>query len=229
MLPAEGMELGPGEVFEARPVGVLRVIEEAERADHDVRLETLASVEVDGVGLGPLVPHGVADGGVETEVGPQSEVVEHLFEIGLQLGLLGVGPGPVVGLERVGVEMRSHVDLGPRVTVVPPGTAGPGGLLEDGEGMNARLLELDRRGNAGEAGPDDGDLGGACRPKVFRCPASFHASPGPARTVSVPNSDCYAAERDPSARRIWSTASCSAVMPVGMNAPMVRNPCIWPS
>jgi hypothetical protein len=183
---------------------------------------TLAPFEVDGVRLGPLVPDGVADGGAEAEVGPQAIVVEHLFEIGLQLRLLGVGAGPVVALEGVGVEVRGHVDLGARVAVVPPGAAGPVGLLEDGEGVDARLLELDRSGDAGEAGPDDGDLGRARRaemPPSHRC---VHATTCPAPAP-------FGMFGEPSARCMRPTAFCRTTAPVGITAPMMKELCLCPS
>ena len=220
MLPAERVEFGPREVFEAGPVRILRVIEQPERAHHHVRLHALTVLEIDGVGVRALVPDRIADGGAEAEVRAQIEIVQHLLQVGLQLGLLGVGACPVVALERVRVEMRGDVDFGPRVAVVPPGTPGPFGLLENGEGVDARSLELDGCGDAGESAADDGDLGRPGRPEVLARPFGPHARSDPAAA---------GLEDDPSAVRRCSIASVMAAAPVGIIAPMVRNPCICPS
>ena len=181
----------------------------------------LAVLEMDGVGVGALVPDRLVDRGAEAEVGAQAVVVDHLFEVGLQLGLLGVGPGPVVALERVRVEVRGDIDLGPRVAVVPPGAAGPLGLLEDGEGVDARLLELDGRGDAGESAARRWRPAGVpAGPKCFRAESDF--MPPPIRQHR-------GAGADPSAVRRCSIASFMAAAPVGIIAPMVRKPCICPS
>ena len=87
----------------------------------------------------------------------QPVLVDGLLEVLLQLGLLGVGAGPVVRLERVRVEVRADVDLGARVGVVPPGAADAERRLVDGERVDAGVLHLHAGGDAAEPGADDHD------------------------------------------------------------------------
>ncbi len=62
--------------------------------------------------------------------------------------------------------MGRHVAGRARVGVLAPGAADVVGLLEDGEGIDAGLLEVHAHGDAGEAGADDHDR------KVARCQIS---------------------------------------------------------
>jgi hypothetical protein len=126
VLPARRVELRAREVVEAGPVGVAGRVEEPDRADEHVADELLAGVEPHRPLVGALVPHGLVDRGVEAQVPPEVVVVEDLLQVRLELGLAGVGAGPVVVLEGVGVEVRLHVDLDARVPVVPPGAADAG-------------------------------------------------------------------------------------------------------
>ena len=73
-----------------------------------------------------VVPCGRLDGHAQPEVRAKAELIDRLLEVGLKLGLAGMGAGPVVWLERVAVQVGAHVDLGARVRVVPPGAADPG-------------------------------------------------------------------------------------------------------
>ena len=97
------------------------------------------------------------DGDAEAQVRAQPELVDGLLEVLLQLGLLGVRAGPVVRLERVGVEVRADVDLGARVRVVPPGAADAERRLVDRERVDAGALHLHAGGDPAEAGAHDDD------------------------------------------------------------------------
>ena len=93
----------------------------------------------------------------EPQVRAQPELVDGLLEVLLQLGLLGVGAGPVVRLERVRVEVRADVDLGTRVGVVPPRAADTERRLVDRERVDPGALHLHAGGDPAEAGADDDD------------------------------------------------------------------------
>ena len=106
-----------------------------------------------------------------TRRGGEAEAVERAGalggapEVGLDLRLRGERHRPVgVGRERVRVELARHVAGGAGVGVVAPGAADVGALLDDQEVGLAVLLQLDRRAEAGEPGPDDQvlDCGGQC-------------------------------------------------------------------
>ena len=157
MLPARRVELRAGEVVEAGPVGVAGHVEEPDAADEHVALVGGAVVERDGPDVAIVVPRRRLDRDAEAQVRTQPVLVDGLLEVLLQLGLLGVGAGPVVRLERVRVEVRADVDLGTRVRVVPPGAADAERRLVDGERVDAGVLHLHAGGDATEPGADDHD------------------------------------------------------------------------
>src|SRR5690348_14476056 len=71
-----------------------------------------------------------------------------------------MGAGPVAAGEGKGVDVGLQVDLSAWIAVVPPGPADASGHLEDREVGNALTLQGHGRGDAAEAGSDDGDPGG---------------------------------------------------------------------
>src|SRR5204862_5966468 len=99
VLPARRVELWPLEVLEAGPVGVLRHVEELDSAHEDVALVGCAVVEPEAPDVAILVPGGGLDGYPKAKVGSEAELVDGLLQILLQLGLAGVGAGPLMGLE----------------------------------------------------------------------------------------------------------------------------------
>ncbi len=161
VVPAGGVERRSSEPVEPGPVGEVRDVEESHRADQDVAFVDLARVEPDGPHVAVVVPPGRAHGGLQAEVRGQPVVGHGFLQVGLELRLAGVGPGPVVGLERVAVEVRVHVDLDPGVRVVPPGPTHAGGRLVDGERGDAGPLQVDAGGDAPEPGTDHHDPRGA--------------------------------------------------------------------
>src|SRR5262249_31980048 len=87
----------------------------------------------------------------------ETELVNRLLEVLLQLRLPGVRTSPVVRLEREAVEVRWDVDLGAGVRVVPPRATDPERRLVDRERVNAGLLQLHARPDPAEAGADHHD------------------------------------------------------------------------
>jgi hypothetical protein len=89
---------------------------------------------------------------------PQAVPVDDVAEVLAQFGLFGEEVVPVIaGLEAVAVEVIGDVDSGTRIAVLPPGSAGSGVLLHDGE-RNARLLEPDAGQHTRLAAADDDDV-----------------------------------------------------------------------
>ena len=97
--------------------------------------------------------------GVQPDVLHQPVFLGAMFQIRLDLVLLGIHPAPVrVLLEGEGVECRLHVTGTPRVVVLVPGATDVVTLLQDHEVVVAGFLEFDGHAQAGESGADDGDL-----------------------------------------------------------------------
>ena len=151
VLPARGVELRALEVVEPRPVGVARDVQEPDAADEHVALVGGAVVEADRPHVAVVVPGRRLDRDPEAQVRAQPVLVDGLLEVLLQLGLLGVGAGPVVRLERVRVQVRADVDLGARVGVVPPRPADAERRLVDRERVDPGALHLHAGGDAAEA------------------------------------------------------------------------------
>ena len=159
VLPASGMELRPLEVLEAGPVGIPRHVEEAHGAHQDVALVDRPVLESQSPDVAVVVPGRRLHGDAQLQVRPKPELVDGLLEVLLQLGLAGVGAGPVMGLEREAVEVRPDVDLSAGIGVVPPRAADPERGLVDRERGDTRPLELHARRDPAEPGAHHHDPG----------------------------------------------------------------------
>ena len=171
----DGVELGSLEVVEPRPVGVAGDVQEPHAADEHVALVGGAVVETDRPDVAVVVPRGRLDGHPEAQVRAQPVLVDGLLEVLLQLGLLGVGAGPVVRLERVRVEVRADVDLGARVGVVPPRPPDAERRLVDRERVDPGALHLHAGGDPAEAGAHHHDPRRALRTEQL-LGAGLHAT-----------------------------------------------------
>ena len=155
MLPTGGVEDRALEVVEPRPVRITRDVEEPDRAHEHVTLIRAPVVEANRPHVAIVVPGGRLHGDAEFQVRAETELVDRLLEVLLQLRLLRVGARPVVGLEREAVEMRPDVDLGAGVRVVPPGPADTEGRLVDRERVDACPPQLHANRDPAEPGTDD--------------------------------------------------------------------------
>ena len=110
---AEGSDAADGRIG--------RLVELADRGDHDPRIEAGAVRHGHGPPAGGVVVRQRLDHGVEANQGSEAEGVHDLLDVLEDLGLLRVLARPDVGVERVGVERRGHVTGCSRIRVVAPG------------------------------------------------------------------------------------------------------------
>jgi hypothetical protein len=158
VVPTSGVEELAGEALEALDVGPGRIDETAGTGDDDPRAEGLAACGRERPEALGFVETGVDDLGVESQVVAQLPLVGDRSQIGLDLACFGEAAAPGRDLlegERVGV--RGDVAGRARIGVVTPGSADVASPFEDREGIDPRLLELDRGSDAGEARADDRD------------------------------------------------------------------------
>ena len=154
VVPARRVEDLALEGVDAFDVGQPRLGQAAGADDQGLR-DPGAVRRTHGPALGVVVPRRVLGGRVEDEAVERSRLRGDLLDVVLDLRLRGVGARPVVGRERVGVELARDVAGRARVGVVAPGATHVRALLQDHEVGLAVLLELDRGAQAGEAGADD--------------------------------------------------------------------------
>ena len=155
VVPAGGVEHLALEGLDALDLGQLRLREAAGAADHRAG-GVRAAGRLHHPALPGVVPGRVLGEGVEDEPVQGAGPLGHPLDVGLDLRLRGEGPRPVgVGREGVRVELARHVALRAGVGVVAPGAADVVALLDHHEVGLTGLLELDRRTEPGEAGPDD--------------------------------------------------------------------------
>ena len=108
----------------------------------------------------PVAPRAVGDVAVRDDQAVDPVLADDLVEVGQDVGLERAQPLPVAALgERERVEVARDVAGGAGVGVVEPGAAGAGRLLEDRDVLDPVAAELDRRGDAAEAGADDEHAG----------------------------------------------------------------------
>src|SRR5207244_13324690 len=105
-----------------------------------------------------LVEPGAGDLGPEPDVANDVVLPRAVVHVVADLCLRRPLPRPVrLLLELEAVRERRNVAGGSRVGVVTPGAAQAVGLLEDGEGLDPGLLQLDGETEAREAGADAPD------------------------------------------------------------------------
>ena len=162
VVPAGGVERGPGERVEAGQVGHHRPVQLAQRGHQHVRDDLLAGRGPHRPGAGGLVvrrsghldagAHAVEDAGLGGGA----------LQVGEDLRLAGVAVPPVrVRRPRPGVQRRRGVAGRARVGVVAPDAADLVGLLEHGDVADAGPEQLGGDTEAAEAGADDDDAGTA--------------------------------------------------------------------
>ena len=158
-VPAGRVQLAALEVVEPRDVRPTHLGQRAGAADKEAG-EDLP------MALGPLrVQRPPAFGVVKArghdlhaqpQVRTQAVLVSAMRHVGLDLRRGCKALAPVrVGLEAEAVERRWHVHMRAGVSVVPPGAAHAGLLLQDEEVVQPGALELDAQAQPGHAGPQD--------------------------------------------------------------------------
>src|SRR5215218_113300 len=158
VLPPRRVEARTLEDVEARPVGVVRDVEETDCRDEHVALGLGAGRQGEAVHVTVVVPDRALDAGPEPQVRTKPEVRDRLLEVAVDLRLASMRARPVVALEREGVDVRVDVDLGARVLVVPPRATDALGLLVDGECRDAGIAQQHSGGDAAHPRADDHDL-----------------------------------------------------------------------
>ena len=160
--PAGRVERRSGEGVHARDVGHPGDVERAHGADDEAGLEHLLGATGRTRTSTPTCDASSCHATPVTAVskrqcGRSSYLSTMAVEVRPQLRLLAVVLAPEVGrLEGEAVLVAPDVDACPGVTVLPPGAAGPGVLVDDGEGQ-ARLLEPDAGQDPAHAAADDDD------------------------------------------------------------------------
>ena len=153
VVPAVGVEGVAREVVEAGERRHDRRAQRAGRVDDEARAVDGAVGGAHGPGLAvPLRRH---DLGAEDGALAEAVLVDDVLGVGAQLGLLGVHPGPGVGLGGDGVERGGHVDGGTGVGVLAPGAAHEVAALEDADVGDAAAQQVDGGDLAAEAAADD--------------------------------------------------------------------------
>ena len=178
VVPTGRVEDRAAEPVEARDVGRDGRTEHAERAHDDVGLDDLAVV-ADGQAphRGRRRPIAPARTSVPSRrYGSSPKRSTHVFEVGADLRLSGVGPRPRgIGGERERVEVRLDVALGAGIAVVQPGTADARGLLQDHEVPVAAFEQADAGADASGSGSDDRDTTRAFGFGLVRVVSHVHA------------------------------------------------------
>jgi hypothetical protein len=161
VIPARRVHSGAGERLDPRDLGRLRLGEYSCRADDEARGDGLAARRLYPPGPRLLVERGSNDLGAQPDAITQPVLLDAVLGVRLQLIARCVHARPVgTLLEGELVAERRDVDRNPGVGVPMPRSADAVALLEHEIVMEARLVELDRRPDAGEAGADDDHLMG---------------------------------------------------------------------
>jgi hypothetical protein len=135
--PRGGVWSWAGEAIEPEDVRVLERVEDPGRADHGVRTAVLDDPIGQGEGDVPALLAGVVlqplDLCAEPDVAAEVEAVGHVLEVRVQLVAQREVHRPVVGQERVRVQVVRRVDSGAGIVVLPPRAADGLVLLDDRE------------------------------------------------------------------------------------------------
>jgi hypothetical protein len=158
VIPTRRVKQRALEAAQSGDLGIGRPAQPAGRAGDDVELGALAALQRQRPSAGRVIEARGFHAAVETDVRAQRVFVGAVLEVRADLFLLGEHARPArVLLERERVHVRLHVAGHARVVVVAPGAADGRRLLEDGEVVDAGLLEPDPHAQAGEAAADHRD------------------------------------------------------------------------
>ncbi len=165
MVPVLRVKRLAAKTRQARDIGIRWPAQAAHARHQHASPHALAIGHVELPGAAGVVPRGAAQFVIQAQVRSQAELVGAALQVGADLRLRRKHARPVgVGREGERVQVRLHIAGAARIVVVAPGGPHRAGFLEQGEVMQACLLEADRHAQPGEAGADDGDiavLGGA--------------------------------------------------------------------
>ena len=145
VVPARGMHRRPAEALEAREVRDPGLDQRPGAGDEDLRGES-ARRGIDPPALGSSF-HAASDTSVfEPDPRPHAEGVGDLLEVRADLGLPRVRARPVrIRRERERVQVRRDVAGTTRIGVGVPRAAHAAATFENGEVLDARLAQVDRR------------------------------------------------------------------------------------
>ena len=149
-------------------LGNARPVQLTHCADHRVCFDGFGTSVVSDSDLpepAGLIETGTLHLGVETDVSTQLILVGGVGKVLFEHWLRGKVLWPVLGPERVGVDVIGAVHPAARIGVLQPGTADIG-VLFDYHKVDARLLQPDGAQQTGHSGTDDQYL--ECRTGVFR-------------------------------------------------------------
>ena len=159
VLPPRGVELGPGEVVEPRPVGIPRHVEEAGGAHEHVALvdgRRCRSGRVQMWRSSSHVAESTATPSRRCDRSPNSSTVSSRYFC--SSGCLACVRDQSCGLNGKQYRCDATSTSAPGYGVVPPRAADPERLLVDRERVDAGPLQLHARRDPAEAGADDDDL-----------------------------------------------------------------------
>ncbi len=156
VVPLRRVEAVAGEAVCPRDRGVRGLVQLAGREHERVGLEALALGRVDCPQRALLVPCARADRLTAAHVAHDVVFARDIVQVVVDLSLWRAQPRPVAPLgEGERVQVARHVARRAGVAVVEPRAAQLGRALEDCDLLEAVALELDRGGDAAEAGADD--------------------------------------------------------------------------
>ena len=161
--PAPGVEPRPLEVMDALEVRHIVGRQQADGGYQELtpRLVAVLHRQFPGT-VGVLVVHAGLHPGVEADVSAQVELVGHVVQVALILGLPGIQLLPVPFLEQFlgeGVAIGVALGVEPRAWIaVPVPCAAHAGSVLKGLAREAQLPETVQRIQAGNARPDNQDF-----------------------------------------------------------------------
>ncbi len=160
VIPARRMEGAALEILQALQLRNLRLVQLAHRRDQHLGLDDLAAAQPDAPQRARLVPVRTQHLAAEAHMAQQVLLARHVAQVVEDLGLLAVAAGPgVVRLEAEGVQVRGHIAGRAGIGVLAPHPAHVPGLLQDGEGIDAGLLQRVPHAQAAETAADDHHAG----------------------------------------------------------------------
>ena len=162
-LPLRRVHHRTAELVQPDQIGPGRSGELADRRHQHVRLERLAGAAGHPPASGAVVVVSRDHPGAEPDLRQHAEPVGDLLQVGQDLGLLRVPPGPVrVRRERQRVQVRRHVAGATGVGVLAPDAADLVTLLEQGDQV-ATAQQLGGQADPAETGADHQHTGSLTR------------------------------------------------------------------
>ena len=178
MTPMAGVKSLPGKGGYPGNIRQSRLVQRAGCQHHMAGIQSGLSGQLDlpaGLRWKPSHALHVAS---EPDQGAQLVLVGNPQNVGLNLGLLRVGPGPVrIGLERKRIQVRRHIACATGVDVIAPGTAHLLTALQYGYRMHATASQTNRRTKPAKAGTHNGYIQNKIR-HIYCC----STGPDPSRS-----------------------------------------------